>query len=192
MASRPERLDPRRSRALLAAWLVAAFGLAALRDPAPLAGAGLAAGLLFRRGLGRNLLRTARTVLPLGLGAAGLSLAAGRVASGAWPPWEPAAALVLRAALIALLTFSVLDRADLPRALAPFPGLLRLLTVTLAQIHALRLVVTESRDGLRSRLPRRPGALDLLRNAGGITAALFTLSARNAREISEAMRSRGF
>jgi len=28
--------------------------------------------------------------------------------------------------------------------------------------------------------------------AGGVTAAMFTLSARNAREISEAMRSRGF
>ncbi|MBI5067390.1 MAG: hypothetical protein HZB56_04050 [Deltaproteobacteria bacterium] len=192
MASRPERLGPRRSRALLAAWVAAAFGLAALRDPASLAAAALLAGLLFRRGLGRNLLRTARGVLPLALGAAGLSLVAGRAASGAWPAWQPAAALVLRAALIALVTFSVLDRADLLRALAPFPALSRLLTVTLAQIHALRLLATESREGLVSRLPRRPGPLDLLRNAGAIAAALFTLSVRNAREISQAMRSRGF
>jgi cobalt/nickel transport system permease protein len=34
--------------------------------------------------------------------------------------------------------------------------------------------------------------LDILRGAGGITGALFTLSSRNARDISDAMRSRGF
>jgi len=39
---------------------------------------------------------------------------------------------------------------------------------------------------------RRPGPVELLRGAGGITAVLFTLAVRNAREISEAMRSRGF
>ena len=64
--------------------------------------------------------------------------------------------------------------------------------MTLAQIHALRLLATESRQGLRSRMPRRPGLLELLRGVSGITAALFTLSARNARDISDAMRSRGF
>jgi cobalt/nickel transport system permease protein len=39
---------------------------------------------------------------------------------------------------------------------------------------------------------RRPGALDVVRSAGGVTATLFTLSARNARDIADAMRSRGF
>jgi len=78
------------------------------------------------------------------------------------------------------------------RALGPFPVLSRLLVVTLAQIHALRLIVTESKDGLRSRMPRRPGALDVVKSAGGITATLLMLSVRNARDISDAMRSRGF
>jgi cobalt/nickel transport system permease protein len=86
----------------------------------------------------------------------------------------------------------VLERVDLLGALAPYPTLARLLVVTLGQIHALRLVLTESRDGLRSRLPRRPRALDVLRNAGGITAVLLAISARNARDVSDAMRSRGF
>jgi len=94
--------------------------------------------------------------------------------------------------VIGFLTFSVLDRIDLLRALSPYPALSRLLVVTLAQIHALRLVVTESREGLRSRLPRRPAPLDLVRNAGGITAVLFTLATRNARDVADAMRSRGF
>lgn len=189
MVSRP---DPRRSRLLLAAWLAAVFAVSALRDLRLLSVAALLSLFLLRRGLRRNLWRTARSVLPV---TAGLSLASIlflRAAGGAWPPLEPFAVLALRTGVMGFLTFSVLDRVDLLRALAPYPALSRLLAVTLAQIHALRLVATESREGLRSRLPRRPGLLDLVRNAGGITAVLFTLSARNARDISDAMRSRGF
>jgi len=77
-------------------------------------------------------------------------------------------------------------------ALAPWPTLSRLLVVTLAQIHSLRLLARESWLGLRSRLPRKPSAIDGLRNAGGVTATMLTLSARNARDVSDALRSRGF
>jgi cobalt/nickel transport system permease protein len=70
--------------------------------------------------------------------------------------------------------------------------LTRLLVIILGQIHALRLLVTESLLGLRSRLPRKPGALDVVRSAGGVTATLLTLASKNARDISDAMRSRGF
>ena len=189
MASRP---DPRRGRWLLAGWLAAAFAVSALRDLRWLGAAALLAALLFRRGLWRHLGRTLRAVLPVTAGLSGVSLLVLRLATGAWPPLEPYAALALRTALIGFLTFSVLARVELLRALAPYPTATRLLVVTLAQIHALRLLATESRDGLRSRLPRRPGALDVVRNAGGITATLFALSARNARDIGEAMRSRGF
>jgi len=189
VASRP---DPRRGRWLLAAWLAGAFAVSALREVAPLGAAALVALLLFRRGALRNLRRTARSVIPLTAGLSLVSLAFLRLGAGAWPPLAPYAALALRTAVIGFATFSVLDRVDLLRTLAPFPTLSRLLVVTLAQIHALRLVATESRDGLKSRLPRRPGLLDLVRNAGGITAVLFTLATRNARDIGDAMRSRGF
>ena len=189
MASRP---DPRAGRRLLLAWLAGAFAVSALRDLRALGLAAALALLLFRRGAGRALLRTARSVLPVSAGLSAASLAWLRLVGGAWPPLEPFAALALRTAVIGFATFSVLDRVDLLRALAPFPVLSRLLTVTLAQIHALRLVATESRDGLRSRLPRRPGLLDVVRNAGGLTAMLFTLAARNAREIADAMKARGF
>jgi cobalt/nickel transport system permease protein len=182
----------RRDRLRLAAWLAAIFALSACRDLGWLGGAALLAGLVLWRGAGRNLRRTLRSVVPVTATFSLLSLGWLRLLGGAWPPVEPFLALALRTALIGFLTFSVLDRVALLRALAPWPSLSRLLVVALAQIHALRLLATESRDGLRSRLPRRPGALDLLRGAGGLTAALFTLSARNAREIGEAMRSRGF
>jgi cobalt/nickel transport system permease protein len=186
------RLDPRQSLLLLAAWLVAIFAISASRDLRVLSGAGVVTALLFRRGLGHCIGRTLRTVLPVTAGLSLVSFGWLRLVGGSWPPAEPFAALALRASVIGLLTFSVLDRVELLRALAPSPTLSRLLVVTLAQIHALRMLVTESRDGLRSRLARKPGAIDVVRGAAGITGALFTLSARNAREISEALRSRGF
>jgi cobalt/nickel transport system permease protein len=186
------RADPRFGRRLLAAWLAGAFAVSALRDVGALAAVALLVLVLLWRGAARHLWRTARAVLPVTLGLSAVSIAFLRLTQGAWPALEPFAALALRAAVIAFGTFAVLDRVDLLRALSPYPSLTRLLVVTLAQIHALRLVATESRDGLRSRLPRRPGALDLLKNAGGITAVLFTLAARNARDIGDAMRARGF
>jgi cobalt/nickel transport system permease protein len=189
VASRP---DPRRSRLLLAAWLAGAFALSAARDLLLLLAAGVLAGLLFRRGFRRALGRTLRTVVPGTAVLTALSFLWLRAMGGDWPPAEPFAALFLRAAVIGFTTFAVLDRVDLLGALAPFPVLSRLLVVTLAQIHALRLLSTESLQGLRSRMPRRPGALDLVRGAGGITAALYALAVRNARDIGDAMRSRGF
>ena len=99
---------------------------------------------------------------------------------------------MLRATLVAFVTFSVLSRVDLLRATAPFPTLSRLLVLSLAQIHALRLLATESAQGLRSRLPRRPRTRDAVRGSGAITVALLSLSARNARDVGDALRSRGF
>jgi cobalt/nickel transport system permease protein len=150
------------------------------------------AAVLFRRGLALQARRVARAVLPISLGLAAASAAAARLAGGAWPDLAPHGLLVLRAVTISLVVLSVLARVDLPRALAPFPTASRLLVLTLAQVHALRLLATESQLGLRSRLARRPGALDVLRGSGGITAALLTLSLRNARDVADAMRSRGF
>jgi cobalt/nickel transport system permease protein len=184
--------DPGPSRALVLGGLAALFAVSALTDLRALAAAAAAATLLFRRGLGRNLARAARSVLPVTLALSALSWGFLWLVRGDRPDAAPFLALALRTAILAFVTFSVLDRANLFRALEPWPTASRLLVVTLAQIHALRLVASESRDGLRSRLVRPPRARDVVRNAGGLTAALFSLSTRNAREITEAMRSRGF
>lgn len=184
--------EPRRSQALLAGWVVLVFALSAVTDPRALAVGGAAALVVFRRGAPGALRRVAVTVLPF---AAGLPLASWLLAwvlAGSPPAPGPFLTLAARTALIAFVTFSVLARVRLLRALAPVPMLGRLVVLTLAQIHALRLLAAESALGLRSRLPRKPGTLDVVRNAGAVTAALFTLSARNAREVADAMRSRGF
>jgi cobalt/nickel transport system permease protein len=184
--------EARRGRALLASWALLVFALSAVTDLRVLAGAGVAALLVLRRGALRALRRVALAVLPVAVGLSAASWAWLRLVADAPPPVGPFLSLSARTALIAFVTFSVLARVDLLRALAPFPVLGRLLVLTLAQIHALRLVATESALGLRSRLLRKPGTLDVVRSAGGVTAALFTLSARNARDVADAMRSRGF
>lgn len=183
--------EPRRSQAVLLAWAASIFAISAATGlPALLAATG-AALLLFRRGALREARRVLVGVVPfaLGLSAASWGWLALR---GEAPPGAPFAALLLRAVLIAFVTFSVLRRVDLLRALAPFPTASRLLVLSLAQVHALRLLATESALGLRSRLPRRPRTRDVLRSSGAITVALLTLSARNARDVGDAMRSRGF
>jgi cobalt/nickel transport system permease protein len=183
--------DPRRSRALLAAWLAASFALSAVSDARALALATAAALLLFARGAAAPLRRIARVVLPLSLGASAATCAIER-ATGRGTAWEPFVALNLRAVLLAFLALSVLARADVFRALEPWPWATRLLVVALAQIHALRLLASESVLGVKSRLPRRPRTRELIGGAGAITGTFLVLSARNAREVADALRSRGF
>jgi cobalt/nickel transport system permease protein len=184
--------EPLRSQLLLVGAVAAAFGLSALTDPRLLAAAGVIAIAVFPRDFARTAQRVARAVLPVTLGLALASIAFARAVEGRWPDLVPWVALVLRGLVIAYVMLSAVARADVFRALAPFPTATRLLVLTLGQAHALRLLATESLLGLRSRMPRKPGALDVLRGAGGITAALLTLSLRNARDVADAMRSRGF
>ncbi len=184
--------EPRRSQALLAAGLAAAFLLSAVTDPRLLAVVAAIALVAFHRGGARTLRRVGVVVLPpvlvLSLG----SWAWLRLASPERAAVQPFVAMALRALVIAFVTLSVLARADLLRALAPFPVLSRLLVVCLAQIHALRRIATESGEGLRSRMARRPTTREVAGNAGGLTATLLALSTRNARDSADAMRSRGF
>ena len=185
-------LDARRSRWLLLAWAVAIFALSAVTDPGTLAVLAVVAGAVFARGAGAVLRRVLVTVVPFVALLVGASWAWMRLVVGVAPDGQAYAALVLQAALLAFVTFAVMRRVDLLGALAGWPTASRLAVLTLAQVHALRLVATESWQGLQSRLPRRPGAVDAVRGAGGVTGALLTLSTRNAREVTDALRSRGF
>ena len=186
------KLGPLPSRLLLAAWFAGCFVFSAISDPAWLAALLGAIAILFWKQAPRAARRTAISAVPLTLFLI--------LASWGWvhfwahqaPDWRAYAALALRATLIAFTSFAVLARVDLLAALQPWPTPMRLLVIILGQVHALRLLVTESLLGLRSRLPRKPRSLDAVRGAGGITATLLTLASKNARDISDAMRSRGF
>jgi cobalt/nickel transport system permease protein len=186
------KLDARGSRLVLLLWLVACFAFSAVTNLAWLGGALAAVVVLLPRQAPRAARRTLLTAVPLSLAILVLTWGHARFILHAAPDLHAYAALALRATLIAFATFAVLGVVDLLSALAPWPTLSRLLVVTLAQIHALRLLARESWLGLQSRLPRKPSALDGLANSGGVTATMLTLSARNARDISDALRSRGF
>jgi cobalt/nickel transport system permease protein len=182
---------PERDRRLLAAGLVALFALSALTDPRWLAAAWLAALLLFRRGAARALRRLLVAVVPVSLGLSLASAGWAALLAGRAVDWRALGALNLRTTLLGFLTFSVLARVHPVRAVAPWPAAARLLAIALGQVHALRLLVRESALGLRSRMVRRPGAVDVVRGAGVVTGTLFTLSARNARDVADALRARG-
>ena len=186
------RAAPRSSRVVLLAWVLACFVLSATHDLAWLAAGFPAVAVVFWRQAFRAARRALLSAVPLTLFLLAASWVYTGLVLGAAPPWHAYAALGLRASLIAFLTFAVLGKVDLLAALAPWPTICRLVVITLAQIHALRLLARESWLGLQSRLPRKPSASDGLRNAGGLTATMLTLSARNARDISDALRSRGF
>jgi cobalt/nickel transport system permease protein len=186
------KMGARSSRWLLLLWLVACFALSATRDLVVLAAVLLIVASVFWRHAGRAARRTLVSVLPLTAFLVAASWAYTGLLLHTPPPWQAYAALGLRAVVIAFSTFVVLASVDLFGALAPWPTLSRLLVVTLAQIHALRLLARESWLGLVSRLPRKPSVRDGLANAGGVTATMLALSARNAREISDALRARGF
>lgn len=186
------KLGPRPSRLLLAAWFAACFVFSAITDPLWLAVLLGATALAFWKQAPRAARRTAISAVPFTLFLILASWGWVRLVAHQPPDLRAYAGLALRTTLIAFTSFAVLARVDLLAALQPWPTLMRLLVIILGQVHALRLLVTESLLGLRSRLPRKPRALDAVRGAGGITATLLTLASKNARDISDAMRSRGF
>src|SRR5512134_3372412 len=123
------RRDPRRARALLAAWLAASFALSAATDWRVLAAAAALALALLARGAGRHLRRVARAVLPVSLGASLLAWGLERLAGRPGPGWESLLALNLRAALLAFLALAVLARADVLAAAERWPWATRVLVV---------------------------------------------------------------
>jgi cobalt/nickel transport system permease protein len=181
-----------RARAALLAWLVACFVVSAVTSPITLVAGILTVALLFRGRAVRAAKRALLTAVPFTLAILLLTWVHARWLLHTPPDVRAYAALLLRAALIAFSTFAVLDTVDLFSALSPWPAFSRLLVMTLAQIHALRLLTHESWLGLQSRLPRKPSVRDGLANAGGVTATMLVLSAHNARDIADALRSRGF
>jgi cobalt/nickel transport system permease protein len=186
------KLQGSAARFALLAWILACFVFSAITDPLLLTGGIVAVVLVFRGHAARAAKRALSTAAPVTVAILALTWAHAWWIQHVTPDIQAYAALALRAGLLAFMTFAVLAAVDLMSALAPWPTLSRLLVVTLAQIHALRLLVRESWLGLQSRLPRKPSARDGLANAGGVTATMLTLSTRNARDISDALRSRGF
>jgi cobalt/nickel transport system permease protein len=100
--------------------------------------------------------------------------------------------LNLRVFLLTLLTFVIVERINLARALSFSPDLSFLLTLATSQILTLRRVVANFRLALASRTLGRLTLRSLLRQRA-VTAHYFLDKVEDqASEAGQAMRSRGF
>ncbi len=120
-----------------------------------------------------------------------LSYAALTIPSGLFAPGY-LVLINLRVAVLTSLTFLVMERVNLARALGFSPGLLYVLTLATSQALTLRKVADDYRLALKSRTLVRLGLRDRYRHSGASAARLIAKAMHQSGEIALAMRARGF
>lgn len=186
---RPERRASL-ERAALAAYLAGVVALTSVHD-ARVIGAALAVTLAAagRRGP-RLLARVARSVgvfcLVVSASYAALTVPAGQFSGGYL------ALVNLRVAALTALTFLVVERVNLARALGFSRALLYLVTLASSQALTLRKVAEDYRLALTSRTINRLGLRDRYRHSAASAARLLAKALHQSGEIALAMRARGF
>lgn len=116
--------------------------------------------------------------------------------ASAWIAGEPWMLFVLRlnlrVFLLALLTFWMIRHVDLARAAAPWASLQFLIVVALSQIRTLAALLTDYRMAFVSRSPTRPSLRLRFGAAGRQAAAIMEKAERQAEDLNQGMRARGF
>ncbi len=107
-------------------------------------------------------------------------------------PWDYLARLNLRVFSLTLLTFLMMQRVNIFRALDFSPGLSYLLIIASGQIQTLRELYRDFRLAWRSRELNSPGLIQQQRQVGALGSCLLDKSLVRSREVGLAMRSRGF
>ncbi|HJV93303.1 MAG TPA: hypothetical protein VJ572_07465 [Azonexus sp.] len=97
----------------------------------------------------------------------------------------------IRVLLLVFLGFWLVSRVNFLAALAGWPTLSMLATLTVSQVRVYRRVLKEFRLAFRSRNLAPPRLQDHLRHAGAQGGALLDKSLSSASEVALAMRSRG-
>ena len=98
----------------------------------------------------------------------------------------------LRVAALTALTFLVMERVNLARALGFSRGLLFVVTLATSQTLTLRRVVEDYRLALKSRTLIRLRLRDRYRHSAATAARLLGKAMHQSGEIALAMRARGF
>jgi cobalt/nickel transport system permease protein len=98
----------------------------------------------------------------------------------------------LRVAVLTSLTFLVMERVNLARALGFSRGLLYVVTLATSQALTLRRVVEDYRLALKGRTLVRLGLRDRYRHSAASAARLLAKGLHQSGEIALAMRARGF
>jgi cobalt/nickel transport system permease protein len=177
-------------RAVLLAYAAAVVAITSVHSPVALAAA-LALALPLGGRDAPRLLRRALTAVALVAGAVSLAYVLLALLGGEWSG-RYLLLLNLRVLLLTYLTLLLAARVDLLRASAFSPTLGYLLTLAYSQSLTLRRGLTDFRQALASR---SIGSIPLrarYRHSAAAAAWLLDTSERRAREVSQAMRSRGF
>lgn len=176
-------------RLLLAAYALALLAFSLVHDVRLLSLGFVVCAVLAGRRAPQILRRATLAVLLFSISVSAGVVIAGLVAGSIDVEW-----LVrtnLRVLLLTTLTLVAAQRIDLARALAPWPGLLVLITVAGAQIRLLQRQLGDLRLGLRSRSMRRPTASTLAHHAASSGAQFLGRALHDAEEIGLAMQARG-
>ncbi len=179
-----------RDRWLLLFYAAALVAATLVHDPVVLAAALAAVLLLAGRQAGGLLRKSLRTILlfnlAVSLGYAAFALLAGQV------PWETLLRLNLRVLLLTLMTFLLMARVNLFRALGFSRSLTYLLGLAYSQSLVFRRTHEDFRLALASRCMVRPGLRDRYRASAAAAAWFLDKGLGTAREAAQALRSRGF
>lgn len=172
------------------AYLAAVVAATLIHEPLAL-GVGLALCLLLagRQAwpiLRRSVLTVLAFNLMISLSYAGLAWYQGR------PCGDYLLLLNLRVLLITTLSFLVMTRLDLFRALAFSRTLTYLLTLAYSQTLIFQRLYHEMRQALASRSITRLSLRDLYRHGAASSSFFVEKALSNATETAQAMRSRGF
>ncbi len=108
-------------------------------------------------------------------------------------PWlELVLRLNLRVLLISCLTFSMIRRVDLVRALDFSPSLRFVVVLALGQLRVLERLLEDYRTAYTSRSPTSPRLRLRFAASGRQAAALFEKAELRSQELNQGMRARGF
>ncbi len=177
-------------RAALLGYVVAVVALTSVHDVRVL-GAALAltlavAGVRALRLVRRVVLAVGPFCLVVSVSYAVLTVLSGQFAGGYL------VLLNLRVAALTSLTFLVMERVNLARALGFSRGLLYVVTLATSQALTLRRVVEDYRLALKARTLARLGLRDRYRHSAASAARLLAKAMHRSGEIALAMRARGF
>jgi cobalt/nickel transport system permease protein len=186
---RPERRAVL-ERTALVLYLATVVALTSVHDVRVLAAAlALTLALAGRRALAlirRVVLAVGLFCLVVSVSYAALTIPAGEFSGGY------VVLINLRVAALTSLTFLVMERVNLARALSFSRGLLYVVTLATSQALTLRRVVEDYRLALKSRTLVRLGLRDRYRHSAVSAARLLTKAMHQSGEIALAMRARGF
>ncbi len=179
-----------KDRRAFAAYLVAVVMITLVHEVLWLGAGLLIVGLIAGRQTPALLRRTLLPVLFFNL-AVSLGYTAAGLLGGDFR-WGYLALMNVRVILLTFLTFLMVSRVDLLRALGFSRTLTYLIVLALSQIMTFRRLHQEFRLAGESRRLRRPSLRDGYTQGAVIAVQFFDKAEHGAGEIALAMRSRGF